>query len=325
MAKINYGVTMDLMADIREEDNACNGFTMDVSLGCPHHCVYCIFSQLEQKVYKLQNPKYDGSSIPMCLDKFMERTKFPPVVYMCYSSDPFGSEEINRVSTAAIRKLVENNVHIFISTKGRLSGEVIEVLKIRPELIHFQMGMASHDDVRNKIVEPGAPCFEERLEWLQKVEEIKHIGDITVRMDPLLPGIDDNDDNIQKVISRIGSVENVVIGYVILTSNMSNTWSKVDFLKNSASLLTEKAETVSGQDLYSLPFEDKVEKLKRFREICGEYGKIMRTCGCKDERMQKTDFHWVCHPFTKKFREEVAANSTYKLGENHLRVGKDSV
>lgn len=318
MAKLNYGITMDLMADIREEDNACNGFTMDVSLGCPHHCVYCIFSQLEQKVYKLQNPKYNGSTIPMCLDKFMQRTDFPPVVYMCYSSDPFGNEEINRVSSAAIRKLVENNVHVFISTKGRLSDEAIETLKIRPELIHFQMGIASHDDARNKIVEPGAPCFEERLEWLHRVEEIKNIGDITVRMDPLLPGIDDNEDNIRKVLSKIGSVENVVIGYVIMTSNMRNTWSKVDFLAKSASLLTERVNTVSGNELYSIPFDDKVEKLTRFREICKEYGKIMRTCGCKDERLKQTNLDWICHPFTKKVREELISNSTYKVRENHF-------
>lgn len=321
MAKINYGVTMDLMADIREEDNACNGFTMDVSLGCPHHCVYCIFSQLEQRVYKLHNPKYDGSTIPMKLDKFMERTEFPPVVYMCYSSDPFGNEEVNHVTSMAIKKLVDNNVHVFISTKGTLTDEAIEVLKYKPELIHFQMGIASHDDERNKIVEPGAPLFKERLECLKKVEAIENIADITVRMDPLLPGIDDNEENIRKVISQIGSVKNVVIGYVILTSNMRNTWSKVDYLAKSASMLTERADTVSGQELYSLPFEDKVEKLTRFNEICEEYGKIMRTCGCKDERMKQTDFHWVCHPFTEKVRQKLIADSTYEVRENHLHLG----
>ena len=36
MKKINFGIRYDLQAAIRHEPNACNGFVMDPSLGCPH-------------------------------------------------------------------------------------------------------------------------------------------------------------------------------------------------------------------------------------------------------------------------------------------------
>lgn len=48
--KINWGISKDLQADIRYEPNACKGFVMDLSLGCPHHCTYCLFSPLELRV-----------------------------------------------------------------------------------------------------------------------------------------------------------------------------------------------------------------------------------------------------------------------------------
>ena len=82
--KINWGISKDLQADIRYEPNACKGFVMDLSLGCPHHCTYCLFSPLELRVYKLQNPGYKGNVLPLKLDNFLKRKEFPPSVYLCY-------------------------------------------------------------------------------------------------------------------------------------------------------------------------------------------------------------------------------------------------
>lgn len=319
--KIIWGVSKDLQADVRYEPNACEGYTMDVSIGCPHHCVYCIFSLLEQKVYKLQNPKYDGSSIPMQLDNFMKRVDFPPALYLCYSSDPFGNERIADVSETVIRKLIDNNVNIMISTKGRLTRGVLDAMRIKPELIHFQMGMTSADDERNRIVEPGAPLFEERLECLKKVQEIPGIAKIGVRIDPMLPGIDDTDESIDKILSSIDGVENVVVSYVILTLGMRELWMKHDYLAKSATLLTEKTSTISERELYSLPFEQKLENLHRFRDLCLTHGKYMSTCGCKDERMKTTDLEWVCHPFNKSKRQEYIDNTSYTVEISHFDIG----
>lgn len=74
--KINWGISKDLQADIRYEPNACKGFVMDLSLGCPHHCTYCLFSPLELRVYKLQNPGYKGNVLPLKLDNFLKERNF---------------------------------------------------------------------------------------------------------------------------------------------------------------------------------------------------------------------------------------------------------
>lgn len=106
--KITWGITKDLQTDIRYEPNACRGFVMDLSLGCPHRCSYCLFSPLELRVYKLQNPDYKGGTLTLKLDKFLKRQEFPPSVYLCYSSDPLGNEEIKESAKIVLKKLFKH-------------------------------------------------------------------------------------------------------------------------------------------------------------------------------------------------------------------------
>ena len=74
--KLNFGVRKDLSADVRYEPNACKGYVLDVSLGCPHRCIYCLFAPLENRVYRLMNPEYTDSVLPLNFDKFMLQCKY---------------------------------------------------------------------------------------------------------------------------------------------------------------------------------------------------------------------------------------------------------
>jgi len=321
--KINWGITVDLQADIRYEPNACKGYVLDVSLGCPHHCVYCLFSPLEIKVYKLQNPKYNGDILPLKLDKFLERKEFPPVVYMCYSSDPLGNEELIQSSIKVLDKLLDNNVNVLFITKGIFTDDILRVIKKRPELMHIQVDVANTDEERNRIIEPGAPTYSQRLENIKKLSEIEGLANLSVRIDPMLPEIDDTEENITRLIddvSKLG-VKEAVIGYVVLTKTMRESWKNNEYTKACAEALSEKTPTISEQELFSIPYDLKVKKLAAFEEICRSRGVKMACCGCKDERFKATSFEWICHPFNRKRREELSAdpNSKFRMEAQHLK------
>jgi DNA repair photolyase len=305
--KINWGISKDLQADIRYEPNACRSFVMDISLGCPHRCIYCLFSPLEIKVYKLQNPGYKGDTLPLKLDKFLAREKFPPVVYMCYSSDPLGNQELIRSTVMVLKKLFEHNIYVLFITKGIFTDEVLDAIRQRPELMQIQVGMTNYDNHRNRIVEPGAPLYEKRLENIKNLSKIKGLGSLIVRIDPLLPFIDDTVENVTKILQDVSNIEvkEAVIGYIILTKAMRNSWLRNKYTQKSAEALTEKTITISQQELYSIPLDQKVAKLSQFEEICRKYGMKMAVCGCKDEALKKTEFEWICHPFNRKRREEL--------------------
>lgn len=308
--KINWGISKDLQADIRYEPNACKGYVMDLSLGCPHHCIYCLFSPLELRVYKLQNPSYKGDVLPLKLDKFLERTEFPPSVYLCYSSDPLGNDKIKDSAKIVLKKLFEYNVNVLFITKGIFDESIIDIIKLRPDLMNIQVDVASRDAKRNQIVEPGAPTYEERLENIKKISKIPGLASLVVRMDPLLPDIDDTDENITKIIKDISKlgVKEVVAGYMILTKNMRNSWERNEFTRIATKAFTEKTPTISQQELYSIPFEEKMKRLTHIREICKSMNVNLAVCGCKDERFKQTNFEWICHPFNRKRREELNKN-----------------
>jgi len=315
-----WGITKDLQADVRYEPNACRGYVMDVSLGCPNRCIYCLFSPLEMMAYQLYDSSYKDEVIPLKLDKFLAREKFPPFVYMCYASDPFGNAAITESTVTVLDKLLAHGTHVAIVTKGIVDGEVLEVIRKRPELVGVQVGITSTDDKRNEIIEPGAPSYKKRLENIMRLKDIPNLGFLTVRIDPMLPLIDDTTENVERILhdaSSLGAKESV-IGYIILTRDMKNKLEINPFTKESALAVTEKAKTISQQELFSIPFEKKVEKLSQFEKISNQYGMKMAVCGCKEEEMKKTSFEWVCHPFNREKREELAPQTDFHLETSHF-------
>lgn len=320
--KINWGISSDLQADIRLEPNACKLYVMDISLGCPFQCMYCLFSPLELMVYKLQNPAYSGDVLPLKLDRFLGREEFPPVVYLSYASDPLGNQELINNTIMVIKKLFSHNVHILLITKGLFTEELLEVIRMRPDLMEVQVGVTNCRDKRNKIIEPGAPSYEKRRENLKKLAAVEGLRSLVVRLDPLFPGIDDTEENIKTVIGHAADLEvkRAVMSYLVLTPGMKENLKANEFTRVAAEALVEKTPTISEQELYSYPFDEKIKKFIRFDEICQEKGIKMSVCGCKEHRFKETNFGWTCFPFfTKEKREELSKNSRFKLDTSHLK------
>ena len=323
MKKINYGISNDLQADVRYEPNACKGFVIDISLGCPHRCIYCLFSPLEMMIYKLKNPGFSGDTIPLKIDNFLKKKEVPPAVYMSYSSDPLGNKQISNLTVNVLKKLFEHNASVFFVTKGIFRDNVLETIKIRPDLMEIQIGVTNYDSKRNKIIEPGAPSYEKRLENIKHLAGINGLGSLSVRIDPMLPLIDDTPENIQKLIeetSRLG-IKEAVIGYILLTRGMKNRMQKIPYLTESMATLEQKTETISGNELFSLPIDEKFEKLYIFEKMCTENGVKMSVCGCKDHQLKNSNLSWICNPYNREKREKLC-NGSFVLDKDmtsHLK------
>lgn len=323
--KLNYGVRKDLKTDIRYEPNACKGYVLDVSLGCPHHCIYCLFAPLENRVYRFMNPEYKDSVIPLNMELLRKRTKFPPAVYMCYSSDPLANEQLIKLSLEAMDILFENNVSILFITKGIFTDEVLEKIKERPELLNIQIDVSSADSYRNARIEPHAPTYKQRLENIRKLKKIEGLASLSLRMDPLLPNLDDTDENLHAVLNDVSAlgIKEIMTGYLILTRNMKNSWLKDQYLSPIAEIMTETTPTISEQELFSIPFDEKIRRLSHMQEICAEYGVRICVCGCKDERYKSSCFEWICHPYNRKKRIELQSNSSMILEYDHMEGNGD--
>jgi DNA repair photolyase len=306
MEAIHFGIRRDLQADVRHEPNACDGYVLDLSLGCSHQCNYCIFSPLERKIYRLFDPGYHDQVIPLKLDRFLARETFPPVVYMCYASDPLAGAAMRESTKTVLKKLFEHDVRVLFITKGMFTDDVLEVMAQRPDLMEVQVGIASCEDTRNRLIEPGVPGYDLRLANFEKLASIGGLGSLVVRMDPLFPKLDDTPGNVNRILTDVASmgVTEAVFGYVILTAVLREKLGQIPELAASMQALSEKTPTISNRPLYSFPFAEKVERLELFSELCARQGITMAACGCKDERLKTLPINWVCHPF--KRREERA-------------------
>ena len=326
MKTINFGIRKDMQADVRHEPNACNGYVMDLSLGCAHGCIYCIFSPLEKKVYKLFHPDYNNRVIVLKLDRFLERKEFPPVVYLSYASDPLAGIDIIRSTKTVLKVLFSHDVSVFFLTKGIFTDDLIDVIRIRPDLMGIQVGITSPLADRNKIIEPGAPTYEERLNNFKKLAGIQGLGSLAVRIDPMFPEIDDRMENIERIIedARGLGVKEAVFGYLILTEAMKENLKKSEYLKASMDALSEKTPTISTRSLFSLPLAQKIEKFNLFERLCHQKNMSMSVCGCKDERLKSLPLQWVCHPFNRKRRDEQTFPDSPAMSENPGKKGEAS-
>jgi DNA repair photolyase len=317
MEAIRYGIRKDLQADVRHEPNACDGYVLDLSLGCTHRCNYCIFSPLERKIYRLIDPSYRDQVIPLKLDRFMARKSFPPVVYMCYASDPLAGQAIRRSTQKVLKKLFAHGVRVLFITKGVFTDEILETIAMRPDLMEIQVGIASCDTRRNRLVEPGVPRYEARLANFENLAAIDGLGSLVVRMDPLFPGIDDTPQNIDRVLADVSAlgVKEAVFGYVTLTANLREQLRRIPELAASMAALSEKTPTISNRPLYSFPFDEKAKQLYLIQKLCAGRNITMAVCGCKDERLKSLSIPWVCHPFKRK----EARDRSLQVGAGHAR------
>ncbi len=308
MKKIEFGIRKDLQADIRHEPNACDGFVLDLSLGCRHQCNYCIFSPLEHLAYRLMNPAHDGKVIPLKLDRLLERQDFPPAVYMCYSSDPLAGKDMAASTKTVLKKLFAHDVRVLFITKGVFTDDVLDIIAMRPDLMDIQVGLTSSDWRRNRLIEPGVPDFEARLANFEKLASINGLLSLAIRMDPLFPVIDDSRENIEAVLGRVSNlgVRQAVCGYVMLTEKIREQLKDNPYLTESMQALSEKTPTISGRPLYGFPLAEKLEKLEEIHALCKKMEMNMSVCGCKDERLKNHDIPWVCHSFkAKEKRHEI--------------------
>jgi len=302
MNGFNFGIRESLQADIRHEPNACNGYVLDVSLGCSHRCIYCIFTLLEKQVYKLVNKNYDGGNIPLKIDRLLERDEFPPAVYMCYSCDPLAGKEVASLAATALRKLLAHGVAVLFITKGIFHDEILEVIATRPDLMHIQVGITSQDDRRNRLIEPGAPPYAERMANFARLGSITGLGSLTVRIDPMFPTIDDTIDNVATIADAAAALgaQEAVLGYLILTEAIRERLKRSRYLRPAMEELSELTPTISDNAIYSYPFAKKLARLTTLSRVCLRSGLKVAVCGCKEERLKNSAFQWICHPFYRQ-------------------------
>lgn len=269
------------------EPRMCGQYVVDLTVGCSFACLYCPFSDLMARRERLSRPTAVDVSAMAALPA-------PPAVYLSSSSDPFAPQAAPHTHALLARWLPQGTM-VGISTKGIIPMHTLDLLvEHRDQIEGVAVGVASLDEQRNQIVEPGCPPAIERLASIDRLVA----GGLTVglRMDPLFPAVDDLPAKLATLVAegaRRGA-RGITATYVFSWGRYLRRLRQQPSLSEACRLLTERAP-MEGGTAWSVPLARKLSTYSYLAQLAREHGVAFGTCGCKDVRMrQREEFSASC-------------------------------
>ena len=178
-------------------------FGMNIYRGCSHGCIYC---DSRSQCYRFTHPFEDievKRNAPELLEKALKSKRTRCVIGTGSMSDPYmHCEEELRLTRKCLEIIQRYGFGAAIQTK---SDRILQDIDLLDEINRsarcvVQMTLTTYDDDLCRILEPNVCNTKRRIEVL---EEMRKRGIPTVVwMTPILPFINDTEENIQSILDE---------------------------------------------------------------------------------------------------------------------------
>jgi len=243
--------------------------TFDPYTGCDHHCVYCYASSYIPRFFDCR-PKKD--LIPR-LSREAARLK-GEIISMSNSSDPYPVlEEKTGLTRKCLEILSKQSCRIQIITKSNLVVRDVDLLKKTSSMV--ALSITTDDDEVSRVIEPNAPLPSERLKAVETLG--KHGIPVAARIDPIIPFLNDNCENLVKTLASLGVAHITSSTYKVKPDN----WLRFsrDLPRTAEKLKPlyfERGEKI-GRYTY-LPRDLRFDLMKRVGDLAAKYGVKFGVC-----------------------------------------------
>ncbi len=167
--------------------------------GCSHMCLYCYAT-----AYIGRRPSTPKRDFLRRLARDLRRADPRLPVELSSSSDPYPPEEMGLgLTRSALKLLKASGFRTLITTKGTgftrdldlIDGVMVTITTLDRELA--------------KKIEPNAPSPEDRLRAIEEASQIVRVG---IRLDPIIPGLNDDREGLREVLqaAKDAGAEHVV-------------------------------------------------------------------------------------------------------------------
>ncbi len=177
-------------------------YNMNIYRGCCHGCIYCDSRSACYRIQNFDKVRAKKDALRIIRDDLRRKTR-TGVVGMGAMSDPYNPmEESLRLTRHALELIHAFGFGAAIATKSDLVLRDIDILKdiarYAPVLLKVTV-TAAEDDLCKKI-EPHAPVSSKRFE---AIRQLSKAGLFTgVLLMPVLPFIEDTDENILEIVEK---------------------------------------------------------------------------------------------------------------------------
>lgn len=271
---MEYIEAKSLLQTISYNGDMWFGLDYNVNLyrGCSFGCIYCDSRSEHYQIENFDTIRANKDAL-LILENELRRKKQRGVVGLGAMSDSYNPMEAKlQLTRQTLRLFAKYGFGLSIDTKSALVVRDIDLFKEidkRNNCI-VKLTITTVDDDLAKIIEPRASLTSERFKALK---EISDAGIYTgVLMTPLLPFINDSEENIKEIVRLTaehgGKFIYTMFGVTLRDNQRDYYYDKLD---HNFPGLKEKYIKTYG-DKYSCSIPDVFRKVKVFEEACEHYG-----------------------------------------------------
>ena len=267
---------------------------MNVYRGCSHGCIYC---DSRSRCYQFTHPFEDievKQNAPELLEAALSTKRKKCMIGTGSMSDPYmHCEEQLQITRRCLEVILKYGFGAAVQTKSdRILRDIdlLDQINKKAKAV-VQMTLTTYDDELCSIIEPHVCNTKRRIEVL---EEMQRYGIPTVVwLTPILPYINDTEDNIKAILDecvRVG-VKGVICYDMGLTLRDGDREYYYAALDRYFPGLKKKYMQNYG-NAYMLPSLHSSELMSLFRNICNENGMMYRPeeiFGYMNELPEKND------------------------------------
>ena len=262
---------------------ANNGFKgMNIYRGCSHGCIYC---DSRSRCYQFTHPFEDievKQNAPELLEKALSSKRKKCMIGTGAMSDPYmHCEEQLGLTRKCLEIILRHGFGVAIQTK---SDRILRDIDLLDEINReakavVQMTLTTYDDDLCRIVEPNVCNTKRRIEVLEEMQ--KRGIPTVVWLSPILPFINDNEENIRTIMEecvRVG-VKGVIcfgMGLTLREGDREYYYAALD--KYFPGLKKKYIERYGNS--YNLPSPNERQLYKVFHEICSANGMMSKPDEC---------------------------------------------
>lgn len=247
-------------------------YNLNPYTGCSHGCIYCY---ARTYIRDFNRPRVKGK---LLINVAIDLNKIPAntLITMSNSSDPYTPPEGElAITREVLRKVIGRGHPLLIITKSDLVVRDLDLLQSGRVVV--SMTVTTIDDDIAALLEPNAPPPSKRLKALKTLTE--HDIVTTVRIDPIIPYVNDDADMLKELIKELADigVAQITASTLKVRSGILGSVCKA-FPKIASKLRTLY---VKGEKLGSytyLPRELRLKYLTYVRNVCYEKGIPFTTC-----------------------------------------------
>ena len=262
--------------------SAHNG--MNIYRGCTHGCIYC---DSRSTCYQMDHDFEDVQvkiNAPKLLEQALRRKRKKCMIGTGAMSDPYiHLEEELQMTRRCLELIRDYGFGLAIQTKSARILRDLDLLVAINETTKcvVQMTLTTYDEDLCKILEPNVSTTSERFEALAVMRD--HGIPTIVWLDPLLPWINDTEENLRGVMRYCteAQVKGIIcfnIGLTLRDGNREYFYAKLD---EHFPGTKEKYKARYG-DLYQVVSPRNEKLMGIFRDLCTSHKIISSVNGCFD-------------------------------------------